>query len=41
MAQYQISVDQELLRGLFLGNAQGAGVAKLMESVLNQSCRRG
>lgn len=36
MAHYQINVDQELLQQLFLGNAQGAGVAKLMESVLNQ-----
>jgi len=36
MAQYQITVDQELLQQLFLGNSQDAGVAKLLESVLNQ-----
>lgn len=36
MAHYQINVDQELLQQLFLGNAQDAGVAKLLESVLNQ-----
>ncbi len=36
MAHYQITVDQELLHKLFLGNSQDAGVAKLLESVLNQ-----
>ncbi|WP_024985211.1 IS256 family transposase [Brevibacillus borstelensis] len=36
MAQYQISVDSKLLHQLFLGNSQDAGVAKLLESVLNQ-----
>lgn len=36
MAQYQISVDSQLLHQLFLGNSQDAGVAKLLESVLNQ-----
>ena len=36
MAQYQINVDSQLLHQLFLGNAQDAGVAKLLESVLNQ-----
>jgi Transposase and inactivated derivatives len=36
MAQYQINVDTQLLHQLFLGNAQDAGVAKLLESVLNQ-----
>ena len=36
MAQYQITVDEKLLQQLFLGNSQDAGVAKLLESVLNQ-----
>ena len=36
MAQYQINVDSELLHQLFLGNTQDSGVAKLLESVLNQ-----
>ena len=36
MAQYQITVDQELLQQLFLGHSKDAGVAKLLESVLNQ-----
>ncbi|GIO70442.1 IS256 family transposase [Paenibacillus cookii] len=36
MAQYQISVDSQLLHQLFLGNTQDSGVAKLLESVLNQ-----
>ncbi|ANB60748.1 MULTISPECIES: IS256 family transposase [Bacillales] len=36
MAQYQITVDSKLLRQLFLGNSQDAGVAALLESVLNQ-----
>ncbi|MGG1314562.1 IS256 family transposase [Cohnella laeviribosi] len=36
MAQYQINLDSQLLHQLFLGNAQDAGVAKLLESVLNQ-----
>lgn len=36
MAQYKINVDSELLHQLFLGNSQDAGVAKLLESVLNQ-----
>lgn len=36
MAQYQISVDSKLLHQLFLGNSQDAGVANLLESVLNQ-----
>ncbi|MDT2241380.1 transposase [Paenibacillus larvae] len=36
MAQYQINVDSQLLHQLFLGNFQDAGVAKLLESVLNQ-----
>ncbi|AQS57028.1 IS256 family transposase [Novibacillus thermophilus] len=36
MAQYQITVDQELLQQLFLGHSQDAGVSKLLESVLNQ-----
>ena len=36
MAQYQITVDSQLLQQLFLGNSQDTGVAKLLESVLNQ-----
>lgn len=36
MAQYQITVDSQLLHQLFLGNSQDSGVAKLLESVLNQ-----
>jgi len=36
MAQYQITVDQELLHRLFLGNNKDAGVSALLESVLNQ-----
>jgi putative transposase len=36
MAQYQINVDSQLLQQLFLGNSQDSGVAKLLESVLNQ-----
>ncbi|MGB4040204.1 MAG: IS256 family transposase, partial [Bacillota bacterium] len=36
MAQYQITVDQELLHHLFLGNNKDAGVSALLESVLNQ-----
>lgn len=36
MAQYQINVDSQLLQQLFLGNSKDSGVAKLLESVLNQ-----
>ena len=36
MAQYQITVDQELLLSLFLGNNKDAGVSALLESVLKQ-----
>ncbi len=36
MAQYQITVDQDLLHRLFLGNNKDAGVSALLESVLNQ-----
>jgi len=36
MAQYQITVDQELLHRLFLSNNKDSGVAALLESVLNQ-----
>src|SRR5690554_6557931 len=36
MAQDQITVDQELLHHLFLGNNKDAGVSALLESVLNQ-----
>src|SRR5690606_31322865 len=36
MAQYQITVDSDLLHQLFLKNSQDAGVASLLEAVLNQ-----
>lgn len=36
MAQYQITVNQELLHQLFLSNNKVSGVAALLESVLNQ-----
>ena len=36
MAQYQITVAQELLPRLFLGNTKDAGESALLESVLNQ-----
>lgn len=36
MAQCQITVNQELLHQLFLSNNKDAGMAALMESVLNQ-----
>jgi len=36
MAQYQITVNRELLHQLFLGNNKDSGVAALLESVLNQ-----
>ena len=36
MAQYQITIDQELLLRLFLGKNKDAGVAALLESVLIQ-----
>uniref|UniRef100_UPI000481FE30 transposase n=1 Tax=Desulfotruncus alcoholivorax TaxID=265477 RepID=UPI000481FE30 len=36
MAQYQITVNQELLHRLFLSNNKDSGVAALLESVLNQ-----
>ena len=36
MAQYQITVNQELLHQLFLSNNKDSGVAALLESVLNQ-----
>jgi len=36
MAQYQITVNQELLHYLFLSNNKDSGVAALLESVLNQ-----
>lgn len=36
MAQYQITVNQELLHRLFLTNNKDSGVAALLESVLNQ-----
>ena len=32
MAQYQITVDQDLLHRLFLGNNKDAGVSALLES---------
>ena len=36
MTQYNIKLDSSLLHELFLGNSKDAGVAKLLESVLNQ-----
>ncbi|SMF85406.1 Transposase and inactivated derivatives [Paenibacillus uliginis N3/975] len=36
MAQYQITLDSQLVHQLFVGNSQDAGVAKLLETVLNQ-----
>lgn len=36
MAQYQITVNQELLHRLFLSDNKDSGVAALLESVLNQ-----
>ncbi len=36
MTHYQITLDQELLHQLFIGTDRDAGVAKLLESVLNQ-----
>lgn len=36
MAQYQITVDSEILQQLFLGDSKESGVNKLLESVLNQ-----
>ncbi len=36
MAQYQITLNSELLHQLFLGNSQDEGVSALLESVLNQ-----
>src|SRR5690606_12233113 len=36
MAQYKIIVNQELLHQLFIGTDRDAGVAQLLETVLNQ-----
>ncbi|BFH17427.1 hypothetical protein J6TS7_34590 [Paenibacillus dendritiformis] len=36
MAQYQINVDSNILQQLFIVDRKDAGVAKLLESVLNQ-----
>lgn len=36
MAQYQITINQELLHRLFLSDNKDSGVAALLESVLNQ-----
>ncbi len=36
MAQYQITVNSELLHHLFLNNIKDSGMAELLESVLNQ-----
>ncbi|MDN5345973.1 MAG: putative transposase [Petrotoga sp.] len=36
MAQYHVTIDSDLLHQLFLSDAKDAGVAKLLESVLNQ-----
>lgn len=36
MAQYQITVESEILQQLFLGDSKESGINKLLESVLNQ-----
>lgn len=36
MAQYQITLDEQLLHQLFIGESREAGVAALLETVLNQ-----
>ncbi|GIO16732.1 IS256 family transposase [Cohnella xylanilytica] len=36
MAQYQITLDDQLLHQLFIGDSRDAGVAALLETVLNQ-----
>lgn len=36
MTQYQINLESELLHQLFIGNSRDAGVAALLETVLNQ-----
>jgi len=36
MAQYNITIDSELLHQLFLSDSKESGVSKLLESVLNQ-----
>ena len=36
MAQYQITLESEILQQLFLSNSKESGVNKLLESVLNQ-----
>ena len=36
MAQYNITIDSELLHQLFLSDSKDSGVSKLLESVLNQ-----
>lgn len=36
MAQYQVTLDHQLLNQLFIGESRDAGVAALLETVLNQ-----
>jgi len=36
MAQYHVTIDSELLQHLFLSDAREAGMAKLLQSILNQ-----
>ena len=36
MAQYHVTIDSELLQQLFLSDAKDAGMARLLQSVLNQ-----
>ncbi len=36
MAQYQVTIDSELLQGLLLSNSEENGVSALLETVLNQ-----
>ncbi|MGO4348541.1 transposase [Paenibacillus sp. MCAF9] len=36
MAKYQVTLDHQLLNQLFIGESRDAGVAALLETVLNQ-----
>lgn len=39
MTQYQITLNEELLHQLFIGNSREAGISALLETVLNQVLR--
>src|SRR5690554_2039075 len=39
MTQYQITLNEELLHKLFIGDSRDAGIAALLETVLNQVLR--